>query len=51
MFSESKELCEIKEEMNEEINLLQRFELFAKRIQQLQDELKEYHANGVPLMG
>ena len=39
-FEESAQILEIKEEMNEEINLLERFEMFAKRIKSLQDQIK-----------
>ena len=39
-FAESMQILEINEEMNEEINLLQRFEMFAKRIKSLQQQIK-----------
>eukprot|EP01083_Nonionella_stella_P099323 279279_1 len=39
-FPDSLQLLEIKNEMSEEINLLERFEMFAQRIKTLQDQLK-----------
>ncbi len=39
-FPESLQLLDIKQEMNEEINLLERFEMFAKRIKSLQEQIK-----------
>ena len=44
-FKDSHKILEIKHEMTEEINLLERFEMFAKRIKTLQNQIKSMNDN------